>query len=81
MNLTMAITPIVYILVEALKKTEKVPKNWLPYAALLLGTVAGIVLAVVDKPNAVYYIVTGFMNGAAAAGIYDAIATGKPSNL
>lgn len=77
MTLTMAIAPIVFILVEAIKKTEKVSKAWLPTVAVLIGFVIGIIFAIFEPLNNVTHLLNGIMYGAAAAGLYDVMKSAK----
>lgn len=75
MNLNMMIAPVVMVLVEALKKTERVENRLLPIVALAIGITAGAVFAIVEPELAVEHIVNGLLYGGAAAGIYDASRT------
>ncbi len=75
MNLNMMIAPVVMVLVEALKKTERVENRLLPIIALVIGIAAGAVFAIVEPELAVEHIVNGLLYGGAAAGIYDASQT------
>lgn len=72
MKLNVVIAPVVLVVVEAVKKTEKVPKKVLPLFALGTGLIIGGVFAAVEPQHAVEHIVNGLLYGAAAAGIYDA---------
>lgn len=72
MKLNIIIAPVVLVVVEAIKKTEKVDKKVLPLFALGIGLVIGGIFAAVEPPHAVEHIVNGLLYGAAAAGIYDA---------
>lgn len=72
MDLNLFIAPVVLVLVEAVKRTEKVSTKVLPLVALGLGLVIGVVFALVDQEQAVLHVVNGFLYGAAAAGLYDA---------
>lgn len=80
MNLNMIIAPIVMVLVEALKKTEKVDSKFMPMIALSIGAVAGVVFAIVEPSLAVEHVINGLLYGGAAAGIYDASKTGLSAN-
>lgn len=75
MNLNMMIAPVVMVLVEALKKTEKVENKYLPSIALAIGTLAGVVFAIVEPALAAEHVINGLLYGASAAGIYDASRT------
>ena len=72
MNLNIVTAPVVMVLVEAVKRTDKVPTKVLPLFALGIGLVIGGIFAAVEPENAVEHIIDGFLYGAAAAGIYDA---------
>lgn len=72
MDLNLFIAPVVLVLVEAVKRTEKVNTKVLPLVALGLGLIIGVIFAVIDQEQAVLHVVNGFLYGAAAAGLYDA---------
>jgi hypothetical protein len=66
------IIPAVLILVELIKLKLK-DRSWLPYIAVGLGIVLGIVYAVYYKLDLFVHIFQGGVYGAAASGIYDGL--------
>lgn len=68
--------PIVAILVQ-LVKTADVNTRWLPFVSIALGTVAGIVFGVSAHADLFVYGLAGFLAGAGASGLYDAVESAK----
>lgn len=71
MGLNLFIAPVVMVIVEAVKRTEKIDTKWLPLLALALGLATGTVFAIVEPEEAAEHVINGLLYGAAAAGIYD----------
>ncbi|MCT2907804.1 hypothetical protein EFT87_03900 [Schleiferilactobacillus harbinensis] len=64
---------IIFALVQAIKQT-KVNNKWLPWIAMALGVVAGLVSVVVTKDsNWGPAAVQGFLLGAATSGLFDGV--------
>lgn len=64
---------IILVLVNALKRT-KLDNKWLPWIAMGLGVVAGIVsVAVTKDSNWAPAAVQGFLLGAATSGLFDGV--------
>lgn len=71
MDFNMLIMPVVIVVVEVIKRTEKISKNWLPAVAVGTGIVIGAVFALIEPEKAVEHVINGLLYGASAAGIYD----------
>lgn len=64
---------IILALVQAIKQT-KLENKWLPWVAMGLGIVAGLIsVAVTDDHNWAGAGVMGFLVGAATAGLFDGV--------
>ena len=62
---------IIYVLVQGVKRT-KLDNKWLPWVAMVLGVVAGLISVVVTKDNNwSSAAVQGFLLGAATSGLFD----------
>lgn len=77
MNNILAATALVGIfvggLVEGLKRTEVVSKRFLPLLSMALGMVVGYVVALGFQQDLATYTAAGFVGGAMASGVFDAI--------
>lgn len=77
MNNILAATALVGIfvggLVEGLKRTEVVSKKFLPLLSMGLGMVVGYVVALGFNQDLATYTAAGFVGGAMASGVFDAI--------
>ena len=70
MDWNLFIIPLTLIVVELIKKSE-ISTRWLPFIAVGIGAVLGIVFAFYYGVDLLEHIVSGVIYGAAAAGIYD----------
>lgn len=61
------------VLVEALKRTELVSVKALPILSLVVGSLAGLALALGFGQDVPTFIAAGFIGGAVASGLYDGI--------
>ena len=61
------------ILVEGIKRAEVLSPRSLPLISLLIGMVTGFVLAIGFKQDLATFTAAGFIGGAMASGLYDAI--------
>lgn len=64
-----------FILVEAVKRTNIVRVEILPLVSLVLGAIAGFILAIGFKLDIPTFVAAGFIGGAMASGIYDGAKT------
>lgn len=60
------ITPIIYILIEAIKRTGAIPKKYLPIVAIIVGATLGYV-----SNRSLQGIVEGVTYGGLCVGIYE----------
>ena len=72
MSWNLFIIPLTLIGVELLKKIEKLKKAYLPWIAVAVGGVLGVVFSLYYGVDYLEHIVSGIIYGAAASGIYDA---------
>lgn len=70
MDWSLFIIPLTLIVVELIKRS-KIDKQKLPFVAVLIGGLLGVVFAVYYGVDLLEHIVSGIVYGAAAAGIYD----------
>ena len=70
MDWNLFIIPLTMIVVELIKRIE-IDKRWLPWIAVGVGALLGVVFAVYYGVDLLEHIVSGIVYGAAAAGIYD----------
>lgn len=67
LDLRLLVMPVVWILVEALKRLIGVDSRWLPWLALVVGAItAGLAIGWTTQA-----LFAGIILGAVAAGIYD----------
>lgn len=63
-----------YLMVEGIKKTNRVKVDDLPFLSLFVGMVAGLILSIGFKLDIATMVAAGFISGGFASGMYD---TGK----
>ena len=71
MEMNVLIAPLVMVLVEAIKRTERIDNKWLPMVAILIGFLCGIAWAIYEPQMAFVHLLQGALFGASAAGLYD----------
>jgi hypothetical protein len=65
--------PVIMAVVQVIKKTDRIPSNYMPLVSLTVGLLAGVVAAFYTL-NPIS-IITGFIAGLASSGAYDATRT------
>ena len=77
MNNILAATAVVGIfagiLVEGIKRAEVFSPRSLPLVSLVIGMVTGVALAIGFNQDLATFVAAGFIGGAMASGLYDAI--------
>lgn len=63
---------LVAVVIEAVKKTGLLKKEWLPLASIALGIVVATVCGYFYPDQFLALLIEGVITGAAASGIYDA---------
>ena len=70
MDWNLFIVPLMLIVVELIKKL-KLDSIWLPFIAVTVGGLLGVLFGVYYKVDLLEHIVSGVIYGAAAAGVSD----------
>lgn len=70
MDWNLFIVPLTLIVVELIKKL-KLDSIWLPFIAVTVGGLLGVLFGVYYQVDLLEHIVSGVIYGAAAAGVYD----------
>ncbi|WP_161877852.1 holin [Alkalibacterium sp. MB6] len=70
--LAVVMAPIIAIVVQ-LVKTSDVNTRWLPFISIALGVGVGIVFALASGADMFLYGLAGFLSGAGASGLFDAV--------
>lgn len=64
--------PVIAIVVQLVKQAD-VPTKWLPHISIVLGIAVGLVFGYATGGDLFMYGLAGFLSGAGASGVYDAI--------
>lgn len=78
MSFTAFIVPITMIFVQLMKTGGFVDKRWLPWAAVVFGAFAGLTFGMYYRQDLFVHVFQGFLYGATASGLYDAVKSTKP---
>ena len=70
MDWNLFIVPLTLIVVELIKRV-KIDSIWLPFLAVGVGALLGVLFGVYYQVDLLEHIVSGAIYGAAAAGVYD----------
>ncbi|MFS7003607.1 hypothetical protein [Carnobacterium maltaromaticum] len=76
-NLHLLIAVFVMSMVQIIKMTGLIKKKYLPLAAVLIGVAGGFGLALWGHLDLIQGTGIGFISGAIASGVYDAVITTK----
>lgn len=71
--------PVIAIIVQLIKQLE-IKHKWLPLISIALGIVTGIVFGYATNADLFVYGLAGFLSGAGASGLYDAIQAPRKGN-
>lgn len=67
--------PVIIVAVVSLVRRAGVPSRWAPVAAVVSGMLAGVAARYLGDTDGslTFFLVTGFMEGLAAAGLYSGV--------
>lgn len=71
--------PVIAIIVQLIKSAD-IPTKWLPHVSIGLGIVAGLIFGYAVNADLFVYGLAGFVSGATASGLYDAIQAPRKGN-
>ena len=74
--LAVVMAPVIAIVVQLVKQAD-LNTRWLPFISIGLGIAVGIVFALASGADLFLYGLAGFLSGAGASGIFDAIKSAK----
>lgn len=74
--LAVVLAPVIAIIVQLVKQAD-LNTRWLPFISIGLGIAVGIVFALASGADLFLYGLAGFLSGAGASGIFDAIKSAK----
>ena len=74
--LAVVMAPIIAIVVQLVKQAD-LNTRWLPFISIGLGIAVGIVFALASGGDLFLYGLAGFLSGAGASGLFDAIKSAK----
>jgi hypothetical protein len=77
MEFNIFIIPVTLIIVQLLKRIEKLDNNYLPFIAVSLGLVMGLLYGLYYNQDLFVHAFYGLVYGASASGIYDVGKSGK----
>lgn len=74
LGIGIAVSPVVMILTESVKKTELIPSKFIPLASVAVGFLFGVALGVFfpDVGKIAETAIAGIVAGGMACGLYDA---------
>ena len=75
-GLAAVMSPVILIFVQ-LFKTADLNKRWLPFISIGLGIAVGLVFALAIGADLFLYGLAGFLSGAGASGLFDAVKSVK----
>lgn len=75
LGMATAMSPIVMMLVEAVKRSAIVDSRFMPYVAMILGALFGVAIFYIDPSqfNVGQLILAGIASGGMASGLYNAV--------
>lgn len=75
LGMATAMSPIVMMLVEAVKRSSIVDSRFMPYVAMVLGALFGVAIFYIDPSqfNVGQLILAGIASGGMASGLYNAV--------
>lgn len=74
--LAVVMAPVIAIVVQLVKQAD-LNTRWLPFISIGLGIAIGIVFALASGADLFLYGLAGFLSGAGASGIFDAVKSAK----
>lgn len=74
--LAVVMAPVIAIVVQLVKQAD-LNTRWLPFISIGLGIAVGIVFALASGADLFLYGLAGFLSGAGASGLFDAIKSAK----
>ena len=74
--LAVVMAPVIAIVVQLVKQAD-LNTRWLPFISIGLGIAVGIVFALASGADLFLYGLAGFLSGAGASGIFDAVKSAK----
>lgn len=75
-GLAVVLSPVIGIVIQLIKQTA-VDNRWLPHLSILAGVLVSLVFGYATGADLFLYGVAGFLSGAGASGLYDALANSK----
>lgn len=74
--LAVILAPVIAILVQLIKQTA-INTRWLPFVSIAIGLLTGVVFGAYMGADLFLYGLAGFLSGAGASGLFDAIKSAK----
>ena len=74
--LAVVMAPVIAIVVQLVKQAD-LNTRWLPFISIGLGIAVGIVFALASGADLFLYGLAGFLSGAGASGLFDAVKSAK----
>lgn len=74
--LAVVLAPIIAILVQLIKQTA-INTRWLPFISIALGALTGVLFGAYMGADLFLYGLAGFLSGASASGLFDALKSAK----
>ena len=74
--LAVVMAPVIAIVVQLVKQAN-LNTRWLPFISIGLGIAVGIVFALASGADLFLYGLAGFLSGAGASGLFDAVKSAK----